>query len=49
MKQADVVRVKDLDSLVIPLSPKDIAEARGYINNILTAIGAMRKCTGDVV
>ena len=49
VKEEDVVRVKELDSLIIPLSPEDTTEARGYINTVLTAIGAMQKCAGTCV
>ena len=42
-----VVRIKDLKDLVLPLPPENAGQARGYVNQVLMAIGRLQKTTGD--
>ena len=38
-----VVRIKDLKDLVLPLPPENAGQARGYVNQVLMAIGRLQK------
>ena len=42
-----VVRIKDLKDLVLPLPPENAGQARGYVNQVLMAIGRLQKTTDD--
>ena len=42
-----VVRIKDLKDLVLPLPPENAGQARGYVNQVVMAIGRLQKTTGD--
>ena len=45
--QKNVVRIKDLKDLTFPAPPEDAGQARGYVNQVLMAIGRLQKSTGD--
>ena len=38
-----VVRIKDLKDLVLPLPPENAGQARGYVNQVLMAIGRLQR------
>ena len=42
-----MVRIKDLKDLTLPLPPKNAGQARGYVNQVLMAIGRLQKKTDD--
>ena len=42
-----VVRIKDRKDLALPLPPENAGQARGYVNQVLMAIGRLQKTTGD--
>ena len=42
-----VVRVKDLKDLVLPSPPENAGQARGFVNQVLMAIGRLQKTPGD--
>ena len=42
-----LVRVKDLKDLTLPGLPNDSGQARGYVNQVLMAIGRLQKTSGS--
>ena len=46
-QEAKTVRVKSLTSLVFPHPPDNAGEARGYVNEVLMAIGKLQKTHGS--
>ena len=44
---AHQVRTKDLKDLTFPAPPEDAGQARGYVNQVLMAIGRLQKSPGD--
>ena len=47
--EESVVRVKDLKDLVLPPPPENAGQARGFVNQVLMAIGRLQKTPGDEV
>ena len=47
--EESVVRVKDLKDLVLPSPPENAGQARGFVNQVLMAIGRLQKTPGDEV
>ena len=41
--EESVVRVKDLKDLVLPSPPENAGQARGFVNQVLMAIGRLQK------
>ena len=44
-----VIRLKSLNDLVLPAAPETAGQARGYINQVLVAIGRLQKTPGNEV
>ena len=47
--EESVVRVKDLKDLVLPPPPENAGQARGFVNQVLMAIGRLQKTPRDEV
>ena len=47
--EEDTIRVKSLNDLVFPNPPENAAQARGYVNQVLMAIGKLQKTRGHEV
>ena len=47
--EESVVRVKDLKDLVLPSPPENAGQARGFVNQVLMAIGRLQKTPRDEV
>jgi hypothetical protein len=45
----DTIRVKSLNDLVFPNPPENAGQARGYVNQVLMAIGKLQKTAGSEV
>jgi hypothetical protein len=45
----DTIRVKSLNDLVFPNPPENAGQARGYVNQVLMAIGKLQKTPGSEV
>ena len=48
-EEDDTIRVKSLSDLTLPHPPKDAAQARGYVNQVLMSIGKLQKTHGHEV
>ena len=48
-EEEDTIRVKSLSDLTLPHPPKDAAQARGYVNQVLMSIGKLQKSHGHEV
>ena len=48
-EEEDTIRVKSLSDLTLPHPPKDAAQARGYVNQVLMSIGKLQKTHGHEV
>ena len=46
-EEESLVRVKDLKDLSLPGPPTDSGQARGYVNQVLMAIGRLQKTSGN--
>ena len=47
--EEDTIRVKSLTDLTFPTPPQNAAQARGFVNQTLMAIGKLQKTPGDEV
>ena len=47
--EEETVRLKSLSDLTFPSLPESAAQARGYINQVLMAIGKVQQTAGDEV
>ena len=48
-EEDDTIRVKSLNDLVFPGPPENAGQARGYVNQVLMAIGKLQKTPGSEV
>ena len=48
-EEEDTIRVKSLNDLTLPNAPENAAQARGYVNQVLMAIGKLQKTPGNEV
>ena len=48
-EEDDTIRVKSLNDLVFPSPPENAGQARGYVNQVLMAIGKLQKTPGSDV
>lgn len=48
-EEDDTIRVKSLNDLVFPNPPENAGQARGYVNQVLMAIGKLQKTPGSEV
>ena len=48
-EEDETIRVKSLSDLTLPNPPKDAAQARGYVNQVLMSIGKLQKTHGHEV
>ena len=48
-EEEDTIRVKSLNDLSLPNAPDNAAQARGYVNQVLMAIGKLQKTPGHEV
>ena len=48
-EEDNTIRVKSLSDLTLPHPPKDAAQARGYVNQVLMSIGKLQKTHGHEV
>ena len=46
-EEESLVRVKDLKDMTLPGPPTDSGQARGYVNQVLMAIGRLQKTSGN--
>lgn len=46
-EEESFVRVKDLKDLTLPGPPVDSGQARGYVNQVLMAVGRLQKTSGN--
>ena len=47
--EEETIRLKSLSDLTFPSPPENAAQARGYINQVLMAIGKVQRTAGDEV
>ena len=48
-EEEDTIRVKSLSDISFPMPPRDAAQARGYVNQVLMSIGKLQKTHGHEV
>ena len=48
-EEDNTIRVKSLNDLVFPNPPENAGQARGYVNQVLMAIGKLQKTRGSEV
>ena len=48
-EEEDTIRVKSLSDITFPMPPRDAAQARGYVNQVLMSIGKLQKTHGHEV
>eukprot|EP00435_Cladocopium_sp_Y103_P064106 s119_g25.t1 len=48
-REEDTIRVKPLNDLTFPNPPDNAAQARGYVNHVLMAIGKLQNSSGNEV